>query len=254
MPLTSQTLQASFLIAIVSLAGGCGGGLPAGQAGLKVLVKAEPKSGYTLDVKVADVYAGKPEIEDATAARRDPFRPLDYRNLSDIVVYLVPESGSAAAAPAAKPIDIDAVAGASQGRWSLGVSAVGGELRIGNASPTPRAIYIRTETGTLSDVGTVAPGSTLSATLSAPGSITVWAESGKAEDDRLAEVYVAPNGWVATSVSGGNVTFAPVPPGTYTLHTWHPRLPGKSQRVDLAADRYTEATAVVTVNVLPPPK
>ena len=98
MQLTSQTLTASLLIAIVTFSGGCGGGLPVGQAGLKVLVKAEPKTGYTLDVKAADVYAGKPEIEDATAARRDPFRPLDYRNLTDIVVYLVPESGSAAAA------------------------------------------------------------------------------------------------------------------------------------------------------------
>ncbi|QOV90370.1 hypothetical protein [Humisphaera borealis] len=249
---TTLTITALILFAIG--AGGCGGGLPAGQAGLRVLVKAEPKTGYTLDVKTADVYAGRPEVEDATAARRDPFRPLDYRNLSDIVVYLVPQSGSAAAAPTAKPIDIDAVAGNRQGRWTLGVSAVGGEVRIGNASPTPRAVYIRTEAGTLSDIGTVAPGASVSATMSAPGSITVWAESGKAEDDRLAEIFVAPNGWVATTVSGGNVTFAPVPAGTYTLHTWHPRLPGQSQQATLAADKYTDATATVTVNVLPPAK
>lgn len=247
------TLHACFVAVVALILAGCGGGLPAGQSGVKIAITAEPKAGYTLDVKAADVYAGRPDVEDATTAKRDPFRPLDYRNLDDIVMYLVPDGGSAASAPTPKPIALDASPSADNQPWQVKVSAVGGELRVGNTSASPRAVYIRNEAGKLSDIGTVAPGATVAATLSAPGAMTVFAESNGAEDQRLAEIYVAPNGWVTTGVSGGTATFAPVPPGNYTLHTWHPRLPGQSQKLTLVADKYTEAKAVVTVNVLPKP-
>lgn len=246
-------LHPIFWSTVAACLAGCGG-LPSGQSGVKVLIKAEPKAGYTMDVKAADVYAARPDMEDATTAKRDPFRPLDYRNLADIVVYLVPDGGSAAAAPVPKPMVIDAAPGSSAARWRVAVSAVGGELRVENSSASPRAVYLRTEAGVLSDVGEIPPRGSLSATLSVPGAITVWAESGKPEDDRLGEVFVAPNGWVAVGVSGGSATFAPCPPGNYTLHTWHPRLPGQSQKLTLTPDRYIETTAVVTVNVLPPAK
>lgn len=234
---------------VAVLAAGCGGSLPVGQSGVRVLVTAEPKTGYTPDVLAADVYTGRPEVDDATAARRDPFRPLDYRNLSDIVVYLVPEAGSASA-PAAKGIDIDA-GDASHAGHGVKVSAVGGELRIGNSARSAKTVYLRTESGALSDLGIVAPGGTLSAMLTAPGAMSVYSESDGTEDQKLRDLYVAPNGWVATAVSGGRVTFSPVPPGEYVLHTWHPRLPGTSQRLKLPADRLVETTATVTVNVLP---
>jgi len=239
------------LILLLPGVAGCGGGLPAGQAGLKVVVKAEPKAGYTLDVKAADVYLANPDVDDATTARRDPFRPLDYRNLEDIIVYLMPLNGSAAAAPLPPAQVVDA--GSPRGRLEWIVSAVGGTLRIDNTASTLRSVYVRSESGTVTDVGRIEPRHSASLSLSVPGSLSVWSETGKAEDDCIAEVFVAPNGWFGKTVSGGRVTIAPVPPGRYMLHTWHWRLPGTQQPIELQPDKYTEATAAVTVNVLPPP-
>lgn len=50
-----------------------------------------------------------------------------------------------------------------------------------------------------------------------------------------AYVYVVPNDFYAMA-NGGKFKIKNVPPGTYTLRMWHPRLPGSSQTITVKGD------------------
>ena len=87
--------------------------------------------------------------------------------------------------------------------------------------------------------------------LRSPGLVDLVAESSHGADEVLAHIYVVPSEWVARATNGKQVTFAPVPPGRYVVRSWHPRLPGRAEPVDLMADRVSDTSITVGVNGLP---
>ncbi|HEX8912551.1 MAG TPA: hypothetical protein VF796_09340 [Humisphaera sp.] len=242
---TLRMLAATALVALV----GCAATPPAGQSGVRVTARAEPKAGYVQPPDGTPGYSVAPEgPEDETTARRDRFRILDYRNLDDIVVYLTPVAGVPAAAP--EPPTISADAG-GRGRVPTLVTTVGGELRVTNSSAEPATVYLRGEGGAVVDVGTISPGGSANATLRTAGPVTALRETAGPDDRPIADVFVAPPGWTGKAVGGGRVTFSPVPPGRYTLGAWHPRLPGSQRAIELPEGKLVDETATVGVNVLP---
>src|SRR4051794_37599479 len=255
-PMTDVVMQStlsSLLLLSFALAG-CGSSLPAGMGGLKVTPQAEPKAGYRQPDDLSGGYvAGVDGPADANDSRRNPFRLIDYRNLEDIVVYLVPENGavSAGGSSGSGSITIDAGRPGGEGRQGLSVASVGGELIVRNTASRPMSVYLRSGAGTLTDVGAVPPGGSKLASLKSPGSLTLFRETGQADDEKLADIYVAPTSWVRKTLSGETISFAPIPPGRYTLTVWHPRLPGSQQSVDVAPGGYTSVSVKIGVNPLP---
>jgi hypothetical protein len=215
---------------------GCGGGLPPGAAGLTVTPLAEPKAGYTQPADTGGGYgAGAGGPETAVTAAADPFRLVDYRNLEGVVVYIVPTGGTAVGPPAAAPqppvVTIDAGDPDGPGRRGVNLTRVEGLLVVRNTTPRPATFYLRSETGALTDLGTVPPGGSVRHVLSAAGPLSVFREADGPDDERLAGVFLAPAGWAQKAVGGGAVTFAQLPPGRYTLMAWHPRLANRRRSV-----------------------
>ena len=240
------------LFALVLLAG-CGAKVPSGMSGARVSVLAEPKAGYRPERQPAGGgYDTNPDSDDP-GPQRFPFQTLNYSSLNDIVVWLEPQEAGASSAPAPKAVTLDAGASVASLDKAVKATAVGGEVRLENRSSGPVLAYLRSEQGSIVDAGSVAPGRSGAVRLPAPGLWQVLreADAGAADDVVVGQVYAAPTGWVQTTVSGGRVTFSPVPPGRYVARAWHPRLPGSSQPVTLAPDRVADVTLVVSVNPLP---
>ena len=100
-------------------------------------------------------------------------------------------------------------------------------------------------------MGSISAGGSKTVALTSPGHLTLFRESGQSDDERLADIYVAPTSWARKTLSGETVSFGPIPPGRYTLAVWHPRLPGSQQSVDVAAGGYTSVSVSIGVNPLP---
>jgi hypothetical protein len=254
-PHTRPIFTLCTLVALLALLGGCGAKVPSGMAGARVLVRAEPKAGYRPELQPSGGgYDSNPTTDDP-GPQLFPFQVLNYSSLDEIVVWLEPQGGAPGAGPAPKPVTIDAGAGTSVIDKALKASAVGGEVRLENRSSGPVSAYLRSEQGDVTDAGTIAPGGSTAVKLPAAGLWLVLREAdpsaAAADDVVVGEVYAAPTGWVQTTVSGGNVTFSPLPPGRYVARSWHPRLPGSSRDVTLAPDRVTDVPLVVSVNALP---
>jgi hypothetical protein len=133
----------------------------------------------------------------------------------------------------------------------VSVAGVGGELTVRNTTGRAMNVYLRADDGKLTEIGAVPPGGSKSAPLKSPGSLTLFRETGQAEDERIADIYVAPTSWVRKTLSGETISFAPLPPGRYTLAVWHPRLPGTQQSVMVSAGGYTLVSVTIGVNPLP---
>jgi hypothetical protein len=64
-------------------------------------------------------------------------------------------------------------------------------------------------------------------------------------------MYATPMEWGQSSHAGQTVEFNNIPPGRYQIVSWHPRLPGTTDSIDLKADHVQDATIKVGVNSLP---
>ncbi len=88
--------------------------------------------------------------------------------------------------------------------------------------------------------------------LTKPGVIPVGCNI---HDFMINYLVVTDSRWAAKSDDKGSVTLADVPPGTYTVKLWHPRLrPGAaqpSQTVTVAGD---QASASLSMTVMAPPR
>ena len=208
-----------------------------GLASLRVNVVAEPKAGSPL-VSRAPVMYDQPGM--TATQQTGAYETVDYDNVEDIIVYLEPARGAAAA-----PRTIDVNPGTTAG--AVIPVSVGQKLTFRHAGAHGTPLYSVSE-GNEFDVKTLAAGKTADYTVQSPGLIEVLTDPAK---DPVLRLYAAPSRFVTATRSGKSVDFTDVPPGSYTAVAWHPRLPSGQTAVTLTADQAARATLKVGVNALP---
>jgi hypothetical protein len=237
------------LVAMLACACGCGSNKtgaaePASapapdRAALTVTVRAEPKLGYRDPRRDSATY----DMSMIGAGRA--YEPVEYAALDDVVVWVeVPGESSAS-----QTITIDV------GRPSTPLKVCGTRdaWKIENSGAEGLAVYARYESGDVSDLGTVAPGATVSHHPKSHGFVELLSD---ARPYPLARVYVAPIPTAGANRarvvnSGRRVAFNDLPPGAARVTAWHPRLPGSSTQVNLVPGATGSATLVIGVNQLP---
>ena len=230
-------------VCIALLSGCVAGPRPApGMASLRIHVVAEPKEGRKVTVAPVSTY------DTPTSAKKDQgqFELVDYSNLGNIVVWLEPADSAAirGAQPADLTIDVDPAKPATH---LSGAISVGQKIVVRNRGGRAQDIYSVSD-GNDFDLGKLAPGQQASYVVKNPGLIEILSD---AIAEPVATIYAAPSPWVAMTHSHGNIEFNNVPPGRYRLVSWHPRLPGTEQTIDLLPDQTAAATISVGVNSLP---
>jgi hypothetical protein len=233
-----------FMSLCVALLSGCAAGpRPApGTASLRVHVVAEPKEGRKITVAPVSTYDTPAPVK----KEEGQFELVDYSNLGNIVVWLEPASGSAPSVPPPGDVTIEVDPNRPATQLS-GVISVGQRLIVRNSGSRTQGIYSVSD-GNDFDLGKLAPGQQGSYVVKSAGPIEIL---GEAVAQPVATVFAAPSPWRAMTHSHGNVEFNNVPPGHYRLVSWHPRLPGTEQIIDLSADQSAAATITVGVNSLP---
>jgi hypothetical protein len=226
--------SAILLIALALLAAGCQSAPSAGMAGLRLKIIAEPKTGAAADNTHVLEY-------DAPVTAAGAYERVDYDNLDDIVVWLEPAT---AGKLDERDVDID---GATSVYGLTGAVSVGQTINFHNTGSTKANVYSVSD-GNQFDFGSMMPGAFAQYTVRSPGLIEVLTDSQKGP---VALVYAAPTALVRVAHAGETVSFNDLRPGEYVVHSWHPRLPGHEMRVNLLADRVSDAAIKVGVNGLP---
>jgi len=206
---------------------------------VRIHVIAEPKAGRknpTAQPAVYDTPAAAPNSGD--------FALVDYSDLDQIVVWLEPVGARESSHPAPSTMQIDAAHPATSMERAV---SVGQNLVIRNRGRNTQDIYSVSD-GNDFDLGKVESGREGTYAVKNPGLIEILTDSAK---DPVAQVYAAPSPWVALTHSGESVHFTNVPPGEYRIVSWHPRLPGTEQTIQLSADQVASASIKVGVNALP---
>jgi hypothetical protein len=239
---------------------GCAGNSPApGTASLRVQVTAQPKAAYTAANHRVSVYdvepgfgysAGNGEFgpRPADSAASD-YEKVDYAALDDVVIWLEPadrEKVTAAPSPPEVTIDVDPQKAVDSDELTAAV-AVGQRVILHNHGSKAGTVYSVSD-GNEFQLGSVSPGGSGSFTAQSPGLIEVVTTS---LDGAIARLYAAPTPWVRLARAGQTVQFDDVPPGRYTIVSWHPRLPGRKAGVELTADKTAKASITVGVQGLP---
>ena len=213
--------------------------LPPGKSGAVILVRAEPKNGYTPPGS-----GGNNDYSTSSTSKEPKYELEDYDEMST-VVWLKRVGTGAFIKPA--PITLKYTA-PHQAYHPL---QQGAAINFENASTGTLFLYARAEDGTVAGIGPVRPGQQKSIQISKTGYVQLMHETGGTEDALVAELFIAPCDYISTATSGKKVTFAPVSPGVYDMNVWHHRLPGSSQRTTLQPDQYGRVELVVSVNLLP---
>ena len=239
----------------VTLLAGCAAqtrSLP-GMALLHMHVVAEPKEGRNIPVAAPVSTYDKPSSP--KQREQGPYELVDYANLDHIVVWVerasdMPDPTAHATmeamgtAPAPEIIDVDSAK--KNPPMSKPVS-VGQKVILRNRSSRPASIYSVCD-GNDFNLGQLAPGQQGEYIVKSAGLIEVLSDD---SSEPVASFYAAPTQWVAMTHSHGNVDFSNLRPGKYNIVTWHPRLPGTSQPIELAPDQNASVTVTVGVNSLP---
>jgi hypothetical protein len=228
------------LTSILAMLAGCQTATPpiAGMAALQLKIVAEPKTG----APSGDAYVSE---YDTPAAPTDPFERVDYDVLDDIVVWLTTDgTDQLLTPPAAVDVDIDS---ANPATGLSCVASLGQKIVFHNRSSKAAEIYSVSD-GNDFDLTSVPPGGTGQYTVRSPQLIEVLTDSQK---DPVALIYAAPTPWVQLTHAGQTIEFNNLPPGQYTVHSWHPRLPGHETTVNLSANQIADASIKVGVNGLP---
>ena len=224
-----------------------------GMASLHIQVVAEPKAGRKMPVAAPVSTYDRPSAP--RQQEQGEFELVDYANLDDIVVW-VERAGdmtdptahatmdAMGTAPPPQTIDVDSAK--KNPPMSKPVS-VGQKVILRNRSSRPLSIYSVSD-GNDFNLGQLAPGQQGEYVVKNAGLVEVLSDQ---SPDPIASFYAAPTQWVVMTHSHGNVDFSNLPPGKYNIMTWHPRLPGTSQPIELAPDQMASATVTVGVNSLP---
>jgi hypothetical protein len=238
---------------------GCAGNTPApGTASLRVQVVAQPKAAYTAanhrvptyDVEPGFGYsAGGGEFgpHPAASAASD-YEKVDYSALDDVVIWLEPADGAkvTAAPPADVTVDVDPQKAVESDELTAAVS-VGQHINLHNSGSKTGTVYSVSD-GNEFHLGDVPPGGSGSYRVQSPGLIEIVTTS---LDGAIARLYAAPTPWVRLVRAGQTVQFDNMPPGKYTIVSWHPRLPGHRTSIELSADKTARTKISVGVQGLP---
>jgi len=88
--------------------------------------------------------------------------------------------------------------------------------------------------------------------LTKPGVIPIGCNI---HDFMINYLFVTDSHWAGKSDDKGAVTLADLPPGSYTVKLWHPRLrPGAAQPSQTIAVTGDQASAALSMKVMPPPR
>lgn len=212
------------------------------RAALSVLIRAEPKSGWR------DADSQRSAYEPGEVGRSRAYETLNYSAIDDIVVWVEPSD------PTSSDIGTERLT-IDVGRPSMTMHACGlrDSWTIQNSAPEALPIYASYESGSVVDLGTLAPGGQVTSAPREPGLVLIMTDI---RPDPLAQIYVAPvptsaAGRVQVTQSGTKVVFNNLPPGPARVSCWQPRLPGSGSSVLLTAGATTNATLVVGVDLLP---
>jgi hypothetical protein len=224
---------AALLLASLTLAG-CEAPmrLAPGTAGLRVEVRATPKSGFS--------EGGEGYLAEESGPSQGAYARVDYARLRDIVVWLEPGGTSPAPPPPALHLDIP-TAGAP-----LLATSPGGALTLSNRGSGPINVFSVSAASPF-DTGPISPGAGAEARFDKPGVVELLSDQTSAP---LGAVYVAPTPWVRLARHGETLEFSDLPPGPCRVQAWHPRLPASSAEALLIPDRVSRVRVLVSVNAL----
>ncbi len=232
---------AAFLLtSIFAMLAGCQTATPpiAGMAALQVKIIAEPKTG----APSGDAYVSE---YDTPIAPAGPFERVDYDALDDIVVWV---ESNAADEFFRTPDPIDVHIDPSKPAAGLTCVVCASQTITFHNDGSKAADIYSVSDGNEFDLGTLAPGQTAKHIVNSANLIEILADSQK---DPVALIYAAPTPRVQLTHAGQTIEFNNIPPGQYTVHSWHPRLPGHEMTVNLSANKIADASIKVGVNGLP---
>jgi hypothetical protein len=207
-----------------------------GTAVLQVKVIAEPKAGAS----------NKPDTADYVTPA---MQTVDYAALDHIVVWLErtganqPDTSQESSNPSIA-LDVNPQRSATD----LAAAVMVGQQIVFHNSGAVAAKFYSVSDGNEFDLGEIPAGATAHATIASPGLIEVLSD---ANQDPVARLYAAPSRWVQITRAGQYIQFRDLMPGLYTIHSWHPRLPGHEMEIDLPIDQVTNASIKVGVDGLP---
>ena len=238
----------------------CGGGAVGCRAptgpGLHVTVRAEPKKGYRQPSisPTGEVFAYGATVEpspgnDPPAQPEPGFELIDYRRLGGIIVWVEPVGASQGAGPPPPPLNaaVDLQTSDRQDVQDVHLASVGGRVSFNTVRGGPTTFLVRGEDGEVRELSGGAP----AFVPRGAGLLEVLSADDEDTDEPFARVFVAPTSRARKVRTGERVTFAPLPPGTYRVTTWHPILPGRSEVVEVPAGPLVKRTITVGVNALP---
>ena len=207
-----------------------------GLSAIRVRIDAKPKAGYR--EPQSNAYSPSDAPVNAGA-----FRRVNYRALSEIVVFATPaEVGTDR--PAAPEVLVEL------GRLRttrLYATGTGGALRVRNTGATPETVYSVSVDNEF-DLGEIAAGGEATWRFANAGIVEIWSTR---RADPIATVYVAPTPWVRLVSSGSVIAFSDLPPGPCRVTCWHSRLPGATTMVELVPDRVSSTRLELGVDSLP---
>jgi hypothetical protein len=175
-----------------------------------------------------------------------PFSRVDYSEVDNIVVYLegMTSATTPTQAPSAFTITVD------PGKSSHGIDgvvSVGQKVVLRNGGSKAQSIYSVSD-GNDFEISAVPVSGSGEYSVRSAGLIEIFADSSK---DIAIQLFAAPTSWVQLGRAGQTLNFNNIPPGRYHLVSWHARLPGTSEEIELTADHVADATITVGVNSLP---
>jgi hypothetical protein len=220
---------------------GCQATPAPGMASARLQVVAKPKAGVKESFERVPVYDAAP----TRAVPKGQYAHVDYFRLSDIIVWLEPETAGTTRPSPHSGVD-QVVFEVDPGKSDSNVHplSVGQTLVLRNSSTRPIAPYCVSD-GNEFDMPPIGPNLTRMYVVKSEGPIEILVDPAKPP---VALAYAAPSPWVARARSGQTVEFDDLPPGRYRAVSWHPRLPSSATDVVLQPGQVANVTLTVGVD------
>jgi len=156
-------------------------------------------------------------------------RPAE--DVGQAVVWL-----TGAEAPAAAPVEAEITTSKKELSPHVLVVPVGSTVRFPNHDPFNHNVFSLSEENPF-DLGLYGRGETRSVRFTRPGIVQVYCN---VHAQMSAIVVVRDNTWFTQPESDGTFSLGAVPPGSYTLHAWHERVPEVTRQVQVPAGGITD--------------